>query len=272
MVDFNKALLSLKAKKPLSEQEALTYKCRACPLSLVRNKPAYGAGNPLSRVAFVGESPNEDEDRSGELLKGQSGIAIRRMAETFGFYPNGSGLNTRNSFYYLNIVKCRSAETKTFDSGKLAAGGRLFNCPPSDEAITECGKRFLLRQLELLPNLELLIVLGATAAHGILGYQLGQLKMRNLRKRIFQTQFGVKAAFTYHPNYLIRNPHEKTRVYGDLQFAFSVLSGERVVEASSWKLADDPPSEYTQRTDSRPWKTMLPHQAEDEYSEELTPR
>lgn len=260
MVDFKIATERLKLQRVLDDQEHYAQKCKACSLHKIRRSVAYGTGNPLATFAFVGESPNEDEDRAGKLLLGRSGYFILRMAETFGF--------TKKDFYYLNVVKCRSAELKVFESGKTS--GKILNCPPKDDQIKACSSAFTSSQIRALPNLKMLIALGSTAAHALLEYDLGKISMRNIRKRIFQLQRGPMVAITYHPNYLIRNPLEKPKVYSDLKFAFDVLQGRIEVDTHSRHEADQGVSEYNKKLDTRPWRKLLPHQEADKYSEALT--
>ena len=55
--------------------------CQLCALGKTRTKFVFGAGNPHSRVVFVGEAPGEREDLLGEPFVGRAGKLLDKILE-----------------------------------------------------------------------------------------------------------------------------------------------------------------------------------------------
>lgn len=163
--------------------------CTRCGLSRGRRQLVFGEGNPVARLALVGEGPGGEEDRSGRPFVGPAGQLLERILSAMGL--------TRQQVYICNVVKCRPPQNRT---------------PAGDEMRT-CGQ-FLARQLSIVHPRHIL-ALGGTAA----GFLLNRDQpMGKLRGRFFDhPETGARIMPTYHPAYLLRNDSAKRMVWEDVQ-------------------------------------------------------
>lgn len=160
--------------------------CKACPLHATRTQAVYADGDPMARVAFVGEAPGAEEDKRGVPFVGAAGQTLDKMIGAIGF--------RRDEVYICNTLKCRPP------GNRAPAPAEKLACRP-----------FLAEQLELVRP-QIIVALGAHAA-GILtegNEGIGKLRSRELRWR------GVPVRVTYHPAYLLRNPHMKNEAWEDM--------------------------------------------------------
>ena len=155
--------------------------CMKCRLCETRNKVVFGAGRvdrPL--IAFVGEGPGADEDRTGEPFVGRAG-ALLTAAIT-----KGLGLQ-REDVYICNVVKCRPPENRA----------------PLPDEVAACSP-YLSRQLELI-NPKVIVTLGQPAQLALSGVNTGITRLRGQ----WQTWRGFRLMPTFHPAYILRNPAAK---------------------------------------------------------------
>lgn len=161
--------------------------CTRCRLCEQRNKIVFGDGNPKAELVFIGEGPGRDEDEQGIPFVGRAGKLLTQMIEAMGL--------TRQQVYICNVVKCRPPENRT---------------PEKDEVAT-CSP-FLFRQLDVIKP-KVAVCLGNCAAQALLNTtrSLSSYRGEWLEFR------GTKLLCTYHPAYLLRNPHAKPEVWSDLK-------------------------------------------------------
>ncbi len=84
--------------------------------------------------------------------------------------------------------------------------------PISKPIETAACRPFLMREIEIVKP-KVIVVLGATAAHNLLQVKTPISKMRGQ----FHDYFGVKVMPTFHPAYLLRDPHKKKDVWDDMK-------------------------------------------------------
>jgi uracil-DNA glycosylase len=167
--------------------------CTRCKLHRRRTNIVFGVGNPHADLVFVGEGPGHDEDLQGIPFVGRAGQLLTQMINAMGL--------SRDDVYIANVVKCRPPENRTPEKDEVAT------CLP-----------FLLRQLTNI-NPKVIVCLGSVAAQALL----------NTNKAIshFRGQWldfrGAKLMATYHPAYLLRNPHAKPEVWADLKKVMAFL-------------------------------------------------
>jgi uracil-DNA glycosylase family 4 len=167
--------------------------CTRCKLHRRRTNIVFGVGNPHAELVFVGEGPGHDEDIQGIPFVGRAGQLLTQMITAMGL--------SRDDVYIANVVKCRPPENRTPEKDEIAT------CLP-----------FLLRQLSNI-NPKVVVCLGSVAAQALL----------NTNKAIshFRGQWldfhGAKLMATYHPAYLLRNPHAKPEVWADLKKVMAFL-------------------------------------------------
>ena len=162
--------------------------CTRCPLAYAgRHTIVFADGEPNAELMFVGEGPGADEDASGVPFVGKAGQLLNNMIGAMGL--------KREQVYIANIVKCRPPKNRV---------------PEPVEANT-CSP-FLLEQIDIVQP-KVIVALGATAATYLLGVKQS---LAGLRGHWHDVR-GAKAAVTYHPAFLLRDPRQKGEAWKDLQ-------------------------------------------------------
>jgi uracil-DNA glycosylase family 4 len=160
----------------------------------------FGVGSLDAKIMFVGEAPGGEEEVQGEPFVGPAGQLLTKMI-------SGMGLS-RSDVYIGNIMNWRP------DLPVDAGGVQYGNRPPSSEEMTYCLP-FLKGQIEVV-NPEVLVALGATAAHALLGE--GAFKALGEVRGRWHTFAGKPLMVTYHPSYILRNQSNRSKrmVWEDL--------------------------------------------------------
>jgi len=161
--------------------------CTRCKLHLTRRQIVFGEGSEKAQLVFIGEGPGEDEDRQGRPFVGKAGQLLTRIISAIGL--------RREEVYITNIIKCRPPHNRN----------------PQQEEIATC-EPFLNKQLEIIQP-KVICALGTFAAQTLLKTDE---KISQLRGRFFSCR-GIKVMPTYHPAFLLRNPHKKREVWEDMQ-------------------------------------------------------
>jgi DNA polymerase len=172
--------------------------CTRCRLHEGRTNLVFGAGNPQSRLVFVGEGPGEDEDLQGFPFVGRAGQLLTAMIENTA-KKEGIPL-TRSDVYICNVVKCRPPQNRT----------------PGPDEMETCGQ-FLFRQLAAIRP-KAICALGSTATKALLGTKEGVMKLRGN----WHKWRDIPVMVTYHPSYLLRayNQAAKREAWEDLKTLF----------------------------------------------------
>ena len=168
--------------------------CTRCKLStLGRSQVVNSTGNFNADLMFVGEAPGADEDEQGFPFVGRAGKLLTDIMMAIGF--------KREDVFIGNINRCRPP------------GNRA---PEPDE--TAACKPFLKREIAVVRP-KVIVVLGATAAQNLLETKVPIGKLRGQ----FHDYLGVKVMPTFHPAYLLRDPHKKREVWEDMKMVREYL-------------------------------------------------
>jgi len=169
--------------------------CTRCKLStLGRKQVVNSTGNFNADLMFCGEAPGADEDEQGFPFVGRAGQLLTKIIESIGL--------KREDVFIGNINRCRPP------------GNRA---PEPDETIA-C-KPFLKREVAVVRP-KVIVVLGATAAQNLLETKVPIGKLRGH----FHDYLGVKVMPTFHPAYLLRDPHKKREVWDDMKMVRDYLN------------------------------------------------
>ena len=174
--------------------EAEIRKCTACPLHARRKQAVPGIGDRQPDWLLVGEGPGAEEDQRGEPFVGPAGQLLDAMLFSIG-------LSRSRGVFIANAVKCRPPGNRTPEAAEIAS------CFP-----------YLARQVALLQP-RLILALGRPAAQSLLNREV---KIADVRGRSF-SYAGIPLVVTYHPAYLLRNPHDKGKAWEDLCFARALV-------------------------------------------------
>jgi uracil-DNA glycosylase family 4 len=167
--------------------------CHRCPLSEGRSHIVFGTGNPDADLVFVGEAPGRDEDMQGEPFVGKAGQLLTRIITAMGL--------KREDVYICNVIKCRPPE----------------NRDPLPAEIEMC-QPFLMEQLSIIKP-RVICALGSFASQTLLK---SEVRISRLRGQ-FRDFDGVPLMPTYHPSFLLRNPHAKRDVWEDVKMVMELL-------------------------------------------------
>jgi uracil-DNA glycosylase len=161
--------------------------CKRCNLCEGRKNIAHSKGSLIAKLMFIGEAPGADEDEQGEPFVGRAGQLLTKIIE---------GINYKREDVFIgNINRCRPPG----------------NRQPLPAEVVEC-KPFLLREIAVVRP-KVVVVMGNTACQNLLGTKIGISKIRGE----FQDYYGVKVMPTFHPAYLLRDPHKKREVWEDMK-------------------------------------------------------
>jgi len=169
--------------------------CTRCKLStLGRSQVVNSVGNFNAELMFVGEAPGADEDEQGEPFVGRAGQLLTKIIESIDL--------KREDVFIGNINRCRPPDNRR---------------PEPDESVV-C-RPFLLREVAVIRP-KVIVVLGAHAAQNLLGTKEPIGKLRGQ----FHDYLGVKVMPTFHPAYLLRDPHKKREVWEDMKVVRDFLN------------------------------------------------
>ena len=181
--------------------------CRACPLWKDATQTVFGEGPPDARIMLVGEQPGDKEDLAGKPFVGPAGQMLDRALIEAGI--------DRKQVYITGAVK----HFKFVPRGKI----RLHQKPSTSE-IKACRPWYERELAAIKPAL--VVAMGATAAHAVLGKTTPVNKSRG---RLIDLDERTKALVTVHPSYLLRLPdadakaREYERFVDDLKIAAALL-------------------------------------------------
>jgi len=164
----------MKSQDLLDQINAQINKCSGCRLCKVRIKAVPGEGPVGSLLAFVGEAPGANEDRSGTPFCGRAGDLLDRLLIMIGV--------KRSQIWVGNVLKCRPPE----------------NRGPMVDEVRAC-RTYLEKQLELIGP-RLVIPLGKFATdHFIPEARISQVKGIPVRSG------GFLIYPVYHPAAALRS-------------------------------------------------------------------
>lgn len=168
--------------------------CTRCALYAGRKQIVHSTGNFNAELMFVGEAPGADENEQGFPFVGRAGQLLTKIIESIGM--------SRDEVFIGNINRCRPPGNRAPEPDETAA------CRP-----------FILREVAVIKP-KVIVVLGATAAHNLLQVKTPISKLRGN----FHEYFGVKVMPTFHPAYLLRDPHKKREVWEDMKMVRELLN------------------------------------------------
>jgi DNA polymerase len=186
--------------------------CQACELCTGRRAPVFGGADAQApRRAdwlVVGEPPDDIDERVGTPLAEQAGQLLDNMLKAVGV-SRRSAASAELGAYVTNVVKCRPAMVR--------------NPTPQELAVCE---HWLRREVALVQP-KVILAMGRFAAQTLLHGSLPEgtkLPFGKLRGQLYRYQ-GIPVVVTYHPTYLLRNPHDKARAWADLCLALETARG-----------------------------------------------
>ena len=138
---------------------------------------------------MVGEQPGDKEDQQGRPFVGPAGAVLDKALAASGI--------DRKDVYVTNIVKHFKWEPR---------GKRRLHKKPNALEISAC-RPWLDAEIKIVKP-EVVVLLGASAAQGILGRQF---RVTQQRGQWVQSNIGPLVMATIHPSAILRAPDDDSR-------------------------------------------------------------
>lgn len=196
--------------KTLSKLEAQAQVCQRCDLYRHATQLVFGEGPRFARLMFIGEQPGDQEDLSGRPFIGPAGKLFAECLVEAGI--------DRAECYVTNAVKHFKFEQR---------GKRRLHSRPNAGEIQRCSW-WLGAELDLVSP-QVVVALGATAAHALLG---PSVKVTRDRGHAFASDRPFKALVTVHPSFLLRIPDRRRAEEERQHFVADLVTASLAIEAT----------------------------------------
>lgn len=195
-------------------------RCRGCDLYERATQGVFGEGRSDADIMIVGEQPGDEEDVAGRPFVGPAGAQLDPLLERAGV--------ERSDVWLTNAVK-------HFKFGEVRGGKRMHKKPTMLE-VKAC-RPWLDAEIRIVSP-SAIVVLGATAAHDLLG---GAFRITSERGRVQHPPNLPPVVATWHPSAILRAPEREVRhrmrdeVVADLTTAVRIVqepvaTGSRIRE------------------------------------------
>jgi DNA polymerase len=201
---------AIKGDVDMERARDLAAGCRACDLWARATQTVFGHGSVPARWMLVGEQPGDVEDQRGLPFVGPAGRVLSEALDAARIDPAAA--------FVTNVVK-------HFKWRSSPGGKRRLHETPNRAEIGACLP-WVESELQLVRP-EALMLLGSTAAQGLLG---SKVRVMRDRGRPFPSELAPIVVVTIHPSAVLR-----TRTSTDRQAAFEGLVRDLKVAASALK-------------------------------------
>jgi uracil-DNA glycosylase len=175
--------------RSLSALRSAASQCRGCDLWRNATQTVFGEGSRSMRVIMVGEQPGDKEDLQGKPFVGPAGAVLDKALEEAGI--------DRGDVYVTNMVKHFKFEPR---------GKRRIHKKPTALEISACRPWLEAEIAAVRP--EVLVLMGSTAAQGVLGRDF---RVTQHRGEWIPSPFAAFATATIHPSAILRAPDSESR-------------------------------------------------------------
>jgi uracil-DNA glycosylase len=165
--------------------------CQACDLWKTGAQTVFGEGASKAIVMLVGEQPGDQEDRKGHPFVGPAGRVLDQALAEAGI--------DRSEVYVTNVVK-------HFKWVPAERGKRRIHKKPRSSEIEAC-RPWLDAELQVVRP-EVLVCLGASAAHALLGKDF---RVTRDRGKLIASPLAPQVIATVHPSSILRAQDDESR-------------------------------------------------------------
>jgi uracil-DNA glycosylase len=194
--------------------------CRACTLGQLATQTVFGEGPASAKLVLVGEQPGDEEDRVGRPFVGPAGRLLDGVLKEAAV--------VRADVYLTNAVKHFKFEPR---------GKRRLHSKPNVEEMNACHAWLDAELTVLRPKV--IVCLGATAAHAVLGRSFSVTRSRGV---IVRATLGCAAMATWHPSAVLRAPDSDVRARMRAELVRDLLEASRAADATDVAFRDAPPT------------------------------
>ncbi|MGZ4844691.1 MAG: UdgX family uracil-DNA binding protein [Candidatus Angelobacter sp.] len=183
------AAVPIPDKPTLPALRAAAAGCKACDLWKLGTQTVFGEGSETALVMMVGEQPGDKEDLQGRPFVGPAGVVLDKALAAAGI--------ERKDVYVTNIVKHFKWEPR---------GKRRLHKKPNALEISAC-RPWLDAEINAVKP-QVLVLLGATAAQGIMGRLF---RVTQHRGQWLESNIAPLVLTTVHPSSILRAPDDESR-------------------------------------------------------------
>ena len=162
--------------------------CRGCDLWRNATQTVFGEGPAGAAVMFVGEQPGDQEDRAGRPFVGPAGRLLDDALESAGI--------ERDRIYLTNAVK-------HFRFVRQGLVKRRLHKKPTAAQVRACNP--WLREEVRLVKPKVVVALGSTAAHALLG---SGFRVTQHRGEVVRSEWAGPVISSVHPSSVLRAPDD----------------------------------------------------------------
>lgn len=182
------------------------YQFKGLGISKMASNVVFSDGQSNAKVMMIGEAPGAEEDKQGIPFCGASGQLLDQILATID-------LSRSTNLYITNTIFWRPPG----------------NRKPTPEELATCLP-FVQKHIELIRP-ELIILVGGTAMHSLMGMKGGITKQRgkfhSYTNPYLQGQ-EIPLTIVFHPSYLLRSPGQKRMMWYDMQTIRHHLAEQKV--------------------------------------------
>jgi DNA polymerase len=146
-------------------------------------------GNPDADIMIIGEAPGAAEDAAGQPFIGPAGQLLDKIFASIGL--------TEETLYITNVVNWRAPNNRKPNEAELA-----ISLP-------------IIRRHIALKKPKLIVLVGGASMTTLTGLK-GITKTRGTWETLDIEGAAIPALITYHPAYLLLQPHLKRDVWRDM--------------------------------------------------------
>ncbi|MEM7046596.1 MAG: uracil-DNA glycosylase [Pseudomonadota bacterium] len=180
-----------------------------CPLKITAQNCVFSDGVAGAELMVIGEAPGAEEDKQGKPFVGRSGRLLDQMLRAIG--RDRLAADPAQGVYIANMIPWRPPGNRDPDPHEIAM------CMP-----------FIRRHI-VLARPKVILLAGRVAAQSLLEVTLAVGAMRGKSWNLPLTDEPhaetaqtvpaqtVPTIVTYHPAFLLRQPHQKRRAWQDLR-------------------------------------------------------
>jgi DNA polymerase len=175
--------------RTLSTLRAAEAACTRCSLYRNATQVVPGEGPKHAPIMMVGEEPGDQEDRQGHPFVGPAGRILDRAMVDAGI--------ERKQVFVTNAVKHFKFELR---------GKRRLHKRPSASEIDAC--RWWLNLERAIVRPQVIVVLGASAARGVLGRSV---TIASVRGEVLRGDGDAQVIVTIHPSFVLRQQDDASK-------------------------------------------------------------
>ncbi len=179
--------------KSAAELKAAIEKFNAGTLSDGARGAVVSRGNPSADIMVIGEAPGAQEDAAGKPFIGPAGQLLDKIFASIGL--------NEDTLYITNVCNWHPASHRK----------------PNDEEIAICLP-IIRRHIALIQPKIIVLIGGASMAAltKLKGITKSRGSWENINVKTKDGEASIPALITYHPAYLLRQPHLKRDVWRDM--------------------------------------------------------